>query len=227
MTAYFFPPRPQPALAVTGEQKSFPIARIFCVGRNYVAHAEEMGNTVDRSAPFYFNKSAHDYVNTGEMAYPPGTSNLHHEAELVVAIDAPASRVAVRDAMDCVFGYAAGLDMTRRDLQATAKEKRRPWDTAKDFEQSAIIGDLTKAADVDLAAARITLDVNGDRRQDAPLADMVWSVPELIAHLSTLYALAPGDLIMTGTPAGVGPVVKGDMLECRVDGLSPLNVKIV
>ena len=188
--------------------------RIFCVGRNYAEHAREMGVEVDREAPFYFLKSALALVPTGAtVPYPPGTSNYHHELELVVAIGAPAFRVGVDDAAGAVFGYAAGLDMTRRDLQLAERAKQRPWDLGKDFEQSAVIAPITRAADFGaVAGQRITLAVNGATRQDARLAELVWSVPELVSHLSRFYHLAPGDLIYTGTPAGVGAVGPGDVL---------------
>ena len=227
MTNYCFAAADQVTLPVAGSDDLFPVHRIFCVGRNYEAHAAEMGNTVDREAPFYFTKSAHALLQSGQdMPYPQGTRDLHHEVELVVAIGAsvglenpPAEEVEI-------FGYAVGLDMTRRDLQAVAKDGRRPWDTGKDFENSAIIGPITPAADTLLDAASIRLDVNGETRQSAPLTDMVHDVREIIAHLSTLYHLRSGDLIMTGTPAGVGAVVQGDTLVGSVDGLEDVRTTI-
>ncbi len=223
-----FPPRPTPLVPVTGGDM-FPVARIFCVGRNYAAHAAEMGHAVDREAPFYFTKSAHAVLLSGnDMPYPPRTNDLHHEMELVVAIGAAARGVQQEDALKVVFGYSCGVDMTRRDLQAAAKDKRRPWDTGKDFENAAILGPLTPAADVaDITASTIALTVNGVTRQTASIADMVWSITEIIADLSTLYTLMPGDLIMTGTPAGVGPVVAGDVLHGTIDGLMPVSTRIV
>ena len=226
MTAYLFDPRPQPSLAVAGDDRRFPVARIFCVGRNYAAHAAEMGNEVDREAPFYFTKSAHALLEGAEMPYPPGTADLHHEVELVVALSGGGRDIPRERAEEAVFGHAVGLDMTRRDLQGAAKDKRRPWDTGKDFEGAAIVGALTPGRGLPGGAA-ITLDVNGARRQEGRLADMVWSVPDLIAHLSTLYTLAAGDILMTGTPAGVGAVGAGDALSARIDGLAPLDVTIV
>ncbi len=228
MTTYSFPAPDQPDLPIAGSGDRFPVRRIFCVGRNYEAHAAEMGNTVDRAAPFYFTKSAHAILHSGQsMTYPQGTSDLHHEIELVVAIgpsvgltDAPAGEVEI-------FGYAVGLDMTRRDLQGAAKDGRKPWDTGKDFEQSAIIGAITPAADTLLDAAQIRLDVNGEKRQSAPLSDMVHTVEEIIANLSTLYHLRSGDLIMTGTPAGVGAVQVGDVLTGSIDGLEAVKTTIV
>jgi fumarylpyruvate hydrolase len=221
-------PRPQPTLPVIGDARVFPVGRIFCVGRNYAAHAAEMGNTVDREAPWYFTKSAAHLIQSDVMLpYPPGTVDLHHEIELVVAIGAPAWRVDAAGAMAAVFGYATGLDMTRRDLQAAAKEGRRPWDTAKDFEGAAVIGPITPVDAVpDIAGARLNLRVNDAPRQDAALSDMVWSVPAIISHLSGLYHLGPGDIIMTGTPAGVGAVVPGDVLEGGITGLAPVRLTI-
>ncbi|MBI1416433.1 MAG: FAA hydrolase family protein [Limimaricola sp.] len=228
MSHYLFPPPPVASLPVTGEDALFPVARIFCVGRNYAAHAAEMGNEVDREAPFYFTKSPAALTRSGAVVpYAPGTADLHHEVELVVAIGAPAFRISAAAAPAVVWGYACGLDMTRRDLQGQAKDKRRPWDTGKDFEQSAVIAALTPARAWGAPDARpIRLTVNGATRQEAPLSDMVWSVTEIIAHLSTLYHLGPGDLIMTGTPAGVGPVVAGDRLEGTVEGLAPVILTI-
>ena len=217
-----------PALPVTGQPARFPVRRIFCVGRNYAAHAAEMGNEVDREAPFYFTKSAFALALSGaEIAYPPGTADCHYEMEFVVAIGAGAFRVARDDAMRAVWGYGCGIDLTRRDLQAAAKDKRRPWDLGKDFEAAAILGALTPRDSFGkIADQRIHLMQNGNAVQDATLADMVWSVPEIISHLSGFYHLAPGDLIMTGTPAGVGPVAPGDVLDGAVDGLAAVRLTI-
>lgn len=228
MSHYLFAPPPILSLPVTGEDALYPVSRIFCVGRNYAAHAAEMGNRVDREAPFYFTKSPASLARSGAVvAYAPGTADLHHEVELVAAIGAPAFRIPAAAAPAVVWGYGCGLDMTRRDLQGQAKDKRRPWDTGKDFEGSAVIGALSPARVWGAPDDRlIRLTVNGATRQEAPLSDMVWSVPEIVAHLSTLYHLAPGDLIMTGTPAGVGPVVAGDRLEGTVAGLAPVTLAI-
>jgi fumarylpyruvate hydrolase len=228
MTTYLFPPRQQPVLTLGGHEALYPVSRIFCVGRNYAAHAAEMGSTVDREKPFYFTKSAHALLPSGAvLPYPPGTSDLHHEVELVVALGAPAFRVNSDQALAAVLGYATGLDMTRRDLQGEAKDKRRPWDTGKDFEGSAVIGALTRATDLPpIGPQAIRLTVNGTVRQDALLSDMVWDAAGIISHLSMLYHLDAGDIIMTGTPAGVGPVVAGDRLVGAIDGLSPVNLQI-
>ncbi|KJZ20441.1 fumarylacetoacetate hydrolase family protein [Loktanella sp. S4079] len=228
MAQTVFAPVATPIIPIIGGDL-FPVHRIFCVGRNYAAHAAEMGHAVDREAPFYFNKSAHAVLTSGqEMPYPPRTDDLHHEMELVVALGQGGRDIAASDAYDFVYGYACGLDMTRRDLQAQAKEKRRPWDTGKDFENAAIIAPISPASQMkDLATQPIRLTVNGDLRQEATLGDMIWSIPEIIADLSTLYHLQPGDLIMTGTPAGVGPVVRGDQLRGTIGDLTPVETKIV
>ncbi|WP_112320640.1 fumarylacetoacetate hydrolase family protein [Oceanibium sediminis] len=228
MPDFLFPPATLPSLPITGQGVRYPIRRIFCVGRNYAAHAAEMGNTVDRSAPFYFTKSAFSAVESGaSVPYPPGTSDYHHEMEFVVALTGDAFRVPVADAGSAVGFYGAGLDMTRRDLQAAAKEKRRSWDLGKDVENGAVLGPLTPAAAFGaVGAQRITLAVNEETRQDALLSDMVWSVEELVSDLSHYYHLGPGDLIMTGTPAGVGPVVAGDRLEGEITGLAPVQLTL-
>lgn len=217
-----------PVLAITGDSRSYPVRRIFCVGRNYAAHAAEMGNEVDREAPFYFTKSAYALCPSGNtISYPPGTIDCHYEMEFVVAIGAPAFRVGEARAMDAVWGYGCGIDLTRRDLQTAAKDKRRPWDLGKDFENAAIIAPLSPAdgfGPISDQAIRLTQD--GSVVQDARLSDMVWSVPEIIAHLSGYYHLMPGDLIMTGTPAGVGPVQPGNVLRGQIDGLVPVELTI-
>lgn len=215
MSGFVFAPPAPVSLAVAGTEARFPVRRIFCVGRNYAEHAAEMGAEVDREAPFYFTKSAHAVIASGAtIPYPPGTADFHHEVELVVALGEGGG----------IFGCAVGLDMTRRDLQAAAKDKRRPWDTGKDFENSAVIAPLSQ--DVAIADQAIALSVNGTPRQQAKLSDMVWSVPEILAHLGTLYTLQPGDVIFTGTPAGVGAVQPGDVLEGRIEGLAPVRLAI-
>lgn len=228
MSDTLFPAPDWPSLPVAGSQARFPVRRIFCVGRNYAAHAAEMGNEVDRAAPFYFTKSPLAVVESGAtVAYAPGTADLHHEMEFVVALGRPGFRVAAEAAMSLVFGYAAGLDMTRRDLQAAAKARQRPWDLAKDFEDSAVLAPITPAGNFGVIGdQRIALSVNGAPRQEARLSDMVWSVPELIADLSRFYHLAPGDLIFTGTPAGVGAVGAGDRIRGEIDGLGPVDLTL-
>lgn len=230
MPDLLFPAPDWPLIPVAGRAALFPVRRVFCVGRNYAEHAVEMGHEVDRSAPFYFTKSAPSVaVANGELTipYPPGTSDYQHEVELVVAIGASGFRVTPEDAGSLVWGYGCGLDMTRRDLQAQAKEKGRPWSLGKDAEGSAVIGPLTPAEDwPGPAAQQITLAVNGVLRQRGELSDMIWSVPELVADLSRFFHLSPGDLILSGTPAGVGPVVPGDRITAGIRGLTPLTVTI-
>lgn len=227
MTPTLFPIPPWPMLPVVGERAAYPVSRIFCVGRNYAAHAAEMGAEVDREAPFYFTKSPRALLNGGgTLPYPPGTSDCHYEMELVVALGAPAFRIARNDAMAAVYAYATGLDMTRRDLQQIAKDKRRPWDLGKDGEGLAVIAPLTRAAEFTPATQRIALTLNGEARQDAVLSDMIWPVADLIADLSRFYHLGPGDIIMTGTPAGVGAVQPGDVLRGTIEGLSPVDLTI-
>jgi fumarylpyruvate hydrolase len=229
MTAnLLFAVAPVPTVPVKGESKLFPVNRIFCVGRNYADHAKEMGVEVDREAPFYFMKPASAIVPTGAtIAYPPGTSNYHYEMEFVIAIGAPAFQISEADALSVVYGYACGLDMTRRDLQLDARAKGRPWDLGKAFEESAIIAPITKAASfAAIGLQRIMLKQNDTTKQDAKLSDLVWTIPELVSHLSRYYHLAPGDLIYTGTPAGVGAVKPGDVLHGGIDGLDPIALTI-
>lgn len=225
MTAALFS-LPQAAIPVLGEESVYPVRRVFCVGRNYAGHAREMGSDPSREPPFYFSKSADSLVvNGGTIAYPPGTSNLHHEIELVVAIGADVFQATQDQAAKAIFGYGVGLDMTRRDLQNAAKDKGRPWDLGKSFEFSAPITALVRNPAV-MTKAAISLEVNGTMRQQGDIADMIWSVPEVIAHLSQYYHLGLGDLIYTGTPEGVSAVKPGDVLEGRIDGLPVLSVTI-
>ncbi|MGR3506968.1 MAG: fumarylacetoacetate hydrolase family protein [Paracoccaceae bacterium] len=219
---------PIPSIPVLGEAGTYPIRRIFCVGRNYAAHAAEMGIEVDREKPFYFTKSAASAILSGaRAAYPSGTDNYHHEIELAVAIGAPVHQVPVSEALSAVYGYCCALDMTRRDLQLSERAKQRPWDLGKDVESSAVFAPITNAASFgQIGEQRIHLEVNGQTRQDATLAELVWSVPEIISHLSGFYHLQPGDLIMTGTPAGVGAVLPGDIITGGVDGLEPISLTI-
>lgn len=226
MTQNLFPSPPWPSLPVQGEQGLYPVHRIFCVGKNYAAHAAEMGGEVDREQPMFFTKSALAFLPTGmESNYPPGTEDYHYEVEFCVAVGKPLFKASPQEAADAVYGYAVGLDMTRRDLQNRAKDRRQPWDMAKDVEESAIIGPITTAAEFGpVADQRIRLRLGGDLRQDGPLSDMVWTVPELLSRLSHLYHLAPGDILMTGTPSGVGSVKPGDHLVGDVEGLAPVSV---
>lgn len=217
-----------PTLAVNGEDKAYPVRRIFCVGRNYAAHAAEMGVEVDRQAPFYFTKSAFMLQPSGAVVpYPPGTENFHYEMELVLAIGKPVFKAGRDEAMAAIYGYAGGLDMTRRDLQLAERAKQRPWDLGKDVEKSAVVTPITKAADFGpVGSQRIHLEVNGETKQDATLGDLIWKVDEIVSHLSGFYHLAPGDLIMTGTPAGVGPVAAGDRITGGIDGLDDIALTV-
>ena len=221
--SFVFPPSATPFAAIEGSQEKFPVRRIFCVGRNYAAHAREMGKDPTREPPFFFSKPADAIVlNNATIPFPTRTNNLHHEIELVVAIGKGGVNIAVAAALDHVFGYAVGNDLTRRDLQFEARDKGRPWDTGKAFDRSAAIAAIRPASKGHIDKGRIWLKVNGEVRQDANVADLIWDVPETIAELSTLFELAPGDLIYTGTPAGVNAVKPGDRMEGGIDGLETL-----
>ena len=228
MPDFVIPPPAQAAVPVAGGGL-FPVRRIFCVGRNYAEHVREMGGNPEREAPFFFTKPADAVVTGGaDMPYPPATQNLHHEMELVVAIGTGGANIAEGAALRHVFGYAAGIDMTRRDLQNEAKKAARPWDMSKGFDHSAPIGDILPAPRfTDPTKGRIELKVNGAPRQSSDLSQMIWSVAETIACLSGLVTLAPGDLIFTGTPEGVAAVVRGDVLEGMVDGVGTVRTRIV
>ncbi|CAO3448912.1 Fumarylacetoacetate hydrolase family protein [Azospirillum argentinense] len=225
--AYAIPLWPQPTVPVAGGDP-FPVRRIYCVGRNYAAHAREMGADPDREPPFFFMKPADAIVADGTaIPYPPRTANLHHEIELVVAIGTGGRDIPVERALDHVYGYGVGLDMTRRDLQNAAKKEGKPWDMGKGFDQSAPCGTLRRAADIGHPdKGSVTLSVNGALRQTGDLADLIWTVSETISYLSGLVELQPGDLIYTGTPEGVGPVVAGDRLEGAVEGVGSITVTI-
>ena len=206
---------------IAGREDSFPVHRIYCVGRNYADHAREMGADPAREPPFFFCKPADALVLSGATAaYPPRTANLHHEIELVIAIGRGGRDVPATDALALIYGYAVGNDLTRRDLQAQAKAKGQPWDVAKGFDDSAVIGPIQSAAAIGHPSrGRIWLEVNGESRQQADIAEMTWRIPEIVAELSTLFALRAGDLIYTGTPAGVGPLRPGDRVEGGVEGV--------
>ena len=227
-----FPPAPVATVPVVGRSERFPVHRIYCVGRNYEEHAKEMGFT-GREPPFFFMKPADAVLpveagQTGQMPYPSLTGNLHHEIELVVAIGKGGRAIAAANALEHVFGYAVGLDMTRRDLQNDMKKQGRPWCIGKGFDHSAPIGPITPVAQAgDVAQAAIWLQVNGADRQRSTVAQLIWNIAETIEHLSAAWELQPGDLIYTGTPEGVGAVVRGDVLEGGVDGLGTLRVQVV
>jgi fumarylpyruvate hydrolase len=218
-----------PIVPVLGTAAVFPVRRIYCVGRNYADHAREMGMDPTREPPFFFGKPRDTVVpGGGDIPYPSCTANLHYEVELVVALGKGGRDVPVAEALDCVYGYAVGIDLTRRDLQAKAKDKGQPWDPAKGFDQSAPISVITPVSmGGHPESAAIWLSVNGAEKQRGNVAQMTWSVPEVIAHISRFMALAPGDLIFTGTPSGVGPIVQGDRVRCGIDGLGELEIRVV
>jgi fumarylpyruvate hydrolase len=225
MANYIFEPRPIPSLPVSGTEARFPVRRIWCVGRNYAAHARELGND-DREPPFFFAKHADMLVpGGGAIAYPGLTQNLHYEAELVVALKAGGVDLDEAQAAAAIFGYASGIDLTRRDLQEDMKKKGKPWEIGKSFEQSAPVGVLTPSSAV-MTAGSIRLTMNGETRQASDLSHMTWNVAEIIARLSRQVSLAAGDIIFTGTPEGVGAVVRGDRLRVAIDGLAPLDVSL-
>jgi fumarylpyruvate hydrolase len=225
--SYVFTPPVQVSVEVKGRTERFPVNRIYCVGRNYAAHAREMGKDPDREPPFFFTKPANALVpNNASVPYPPRTVNFQHEIELVIAIGRGGRDIPTSSAVQHVFGYAVGNDLTRRDLQTTAKDMGRPWDTGKAFDRSAPITAIQPAEGKGFERGRIWLKVNGEFRQQADVADLIWDVPEIIAELSTLFELAPGDLIFTGTPAGVSPIKPGDRLEGGIDGLDTLITTI-
>ena len=218
----------RPAAAIAGTDATFSVGRIFCIGRNYAAHAREMGKDPDREAPFFFTKWADALVPSGAtIPYPPETANYQYEAELVIAIGKEGAGVAENEALNLVFGYAVGLDMTRRDLQFEARDKGRPWDAGKNFAFSAPMSAIRPVTDGGhISAAPIRLSVNGEVKQDADIADLIWDCAETIAYLSRFERLLPGDLIFTGTPAGVGAVAPGDVIDVTIEGLQPLRVTI-
>jgi fumarylpyruvate hydrolase len=226
---YVFTPAEVPSVAVADSTERFPVHRVYCVGRNYAAHAREMGSNPDREPPFFFTKPADALVaNDATIPFPPRTANLHHEIELVVALGSGGKNISIAHAPSLIYGYAVGNDLTRRDLQNDAKDKGRPWDTGKAFDRSAPITAITPVTKSGhIAQGKIWLKVNGDTRQEGDIADLIWSVPEVIAELSTLFELKAGDLIFTGTPAGVSAVKSGDRIEGGVEGLATLVTTIV
>ncbi len=225
---YVFPPLPVQSLPVAGDSRRFALRRIFCVGRNYADHIREMGFQPEREPPFFFTKPIDALVQDGEtVAYPPLTDNFHHEAELVIAIGKAGADIAVANALDHVFGYATGNDLTRRDLQFALRDRGRPWDWSKAFDRSAVVGTISPRPGQALpGATRVRLNVNGETRQDATLDTMIWNVAEIIAALSASVTILPGDLIFTGTPAGVGPLEEGDKCTVEIDGLAPITTLI-
>ena len=229
MTSYVLTPPAIPSVAVAGTDDRFPVRRIFCVGRNYAEHTREMGHDPDREPPFFFGKPPSEIAHDGEdIAYPPETSDLHYEGEMVVAIGTGGTDIPDAEALSSVWGYGIGNDLTRRDVQQVAKDLRRPWDWGKGFDKSAVIGPIHPlAATGHLDRGFVRSWVNGELRQDGDLAQMIWSVPETISFISRSMRLAPGDLILTGTPAGVGKLVRGDEIRVAVEGLGEISNRIV
>jgi fumarylpyruvate hydrolase len=225
---YVFDAPRVPSLSVAGTEVRFPVHRIYCIGRNYAEHAKEMGAVPDRAQPVFFMKPNDAIVaDGGEVAYPPATSDLHHEVEMVVALASGGRDIPVERAQEHVFGYGVGIDLTRRDLQATAKAKSLPWDSSKGFDESAPVSALRRAADIGHPrAARLTLSVNGELRQRADIADMLFTVPEIIHELSRLWTLMPGDLIFTGTPSGVAALQRGDRIRAELEGIAGFDARI-
>lgn len=217
----------QASIRIKGTNLRFPVRRIYCVGRNYNDHVLEMGGTPGREPPFFFQKPADALVLDGNFPYPSMSTNVHHEVELVVALHSGSKDIPAASANQHIHGYAVGIDMTRRDLQAEAKKAGKPWDVAKAFDHSAPVGEITPAAEIGiLEKAAITLSLNGTERQNSNITEMIWSVPEIISELSKLFELHAGDIIFTGTPQGVGPVQIGDTITASIEGLSELNLRV-
>jgi fumarylpyruvate hydrolase len=228
MTDFVIAPAPAPSLPVVGTAARFPVRRILCVGRNYAAHAREMGGDPNREPPFFFAKPGDAVVpEGGRVPYPSATADLHHEVELVLAIGKGGADLTPEQAADAVWGWAVGVDLTRRDLQAEAKKAGKPWDASKGFDASAPVGPITPTSASPAPEGRIRLTVDGAVKQDGELADMIWSPAEVVAQASRLWRLEPGDLIFTGTPEGVGPIPRGARVEAAVDGLQPLSFTVV
>ena len=224
---YVFDPEAIPAIPIQDSDEFFPVRRIYCVGQNYGDHVREMGGDPKQNPPVFFSKPANAIVTDNQpVAYPQATDNLHYEVELVVALSSGGRNIDAGEAGNCVFGYSVGIDFTRRDMQAAAKKGGKPWDAAKGFDQSAPIAAIAPVQNEHPSAERIWLSVNGETKQDATLADMIWSVPEIIAALSNLYTLQAGDLIFTGTPAGVSAVVAGDRIKAGIDSISEIEFEL-
>ena len=227
MTQYAIETPPVVALPVAGQDALFPVRRIYCIGRNYAAHAIEMGHDPDREDPFFFQKNPNNLTTSEVFPYPPHTTDVHHEAEMLVALKTGGTNIPVDTALDHVFGYGLALDMTRRDLQGIAKKAGRPWEIGKAFEDSAPCGPIHPVSEVGHPdQGHLVLKVNGEVKQEGDLNQMIWKVPEMISYLSEYFELAPGDVILSGTPSGVGPVVKGDTMELTIDGLGSLTVTV-
>jgi fumarylpyruvate hydrolase len=225
---YVIEPTAMAVLPVVGSDRLFPVHRVYCVGRNYAAHAVEMGHDPNKEPPFFFQKNPDNLDVGGKFPYPPASSDVHHEIEMMVALKSGGTDIALDKALDCVYGYGVALDMTRRDLQGKAKDMGRPWEVGKAFEASAPCGALVPAERIGHPTqGAVWLDVNGVRKQTGDLNQMIWKVPEMISYLSGLFTLMPGDVILSGTPAGVGPVNRGDVLRGHVDGVGDIEVRVV
>lgn len=228
MSDYVIEPTARASIPVKGTDKTFPVRRVYCIGRNYAAHTIEMGGDPNREAPFFFQKNADNVDSSGEFPYPVKSEDVHHEMEMLVALKSGGRNISVDDALSHVYGYAPCLDMTRRDLQAEAKELRRPWEVGKAFERSGPTGEIVPASEIGHPdKGLVELKVNGNVRQTGDLDQMIWKVPEMISYLSEYYELAAGDVIMSGTPSGVGPVQKGDVLEASIEGVGSFTVTVV
>lgn len=229
MMDYIFPPQKQTTLPIRGHSTVFPVNRVYCVGRNYAAHAIEMGHDPDKEPPFFFQKNPDNLLPEGnDFPYPSMTKDVHHEIEMVVALESGGNNIAAEHALDCVFGYGVSFDMTRRDLQGQMKKLGRPWEIGKAFEHSAPCTELVSAADIGHPSeGAVWLKINGETRQEGNLNQLIWKIPEMISYLSNLFTLHSGDIILTGTPAGVGPVLKGDKMHGHVAGVGDLRVAVV
>lgn len=228
MSEFVIEKPPVVAIPVAGSDAKFPVRRVYCIGRNYAAHAIEMGHDPDREDPFFFQKNPDNVDLTGEFPYPAHSEDVHHEVELIVALKSGGTNIPVDKALDHVYGYAVGLDMTRRDLQGVAKKMGRPWEIGKAFERSAPMGEIVPAAKIGHPdQGLVQLKVNGAVRQEGDLNQLIWKVPEMISYLSDYFELAAGDLIMSGTPSGVAAVQRGDVMECHVEHVGDLTVKVV
>lgn len=228
MSNFLFPAQEPTTLAIQGSDQVFPVRRIYCIGRNYADHAIEMGHDPDKEPPFFFQKNPDNINTSGQFPYPTMSQDVHFEMEMVVALHKGGKNIALEDALDHVFGYALGLDMTRRDLQAQMKKMGRPWEIGKAFEHSAPLSSIYPVSQIGhLEQGEISLKVNGDRRQCGDLNQMIWKTAEMISYLSRYYELAPGDLIMSGTPSGVGAIQVGDLLEGSIEGLARFQVEVI
>ena len=228
MTKFAIQAPPTIALPIAGTADQFPVRRVYCIGRNYAAHAIEMGHDPDREPPFFFQKNPDNLDTTGEFPYPPKTSDVHHEIEMAVMLKSGGTNIPLENALDHVFGYALSLDMTRRDLQGAQKKMGRPWEIGKAFERSAPVGVIHTVESVGhLDQGRVELKVNGEVKQEGDLNQMIWKVPEMISYLSDYFEMAAGDVILSGTPSGVGPIVKGDVMEVSVEGLGSMSIPVV